>query len=178
MRLIPIFALLFIFSVCSNAQQLVQNNTDTNIDFKIKNLGVYVKGTFTEAAVSSNFNTDSLEGSYINAIIKVNSIYTKNKKRDAHLLKDDFFDAVKYPEIKLTSTKIEKISENNYKLFANLTIKNKTKSIEIPLDIQGNDKSLMIRSSFNLNRRDYNVGGSSWILSNTVKVIIIYIANK
>ena len=174
MRLTSLFVLLFIFLTSSNAQEEVQNNIDTTIDFKIKNLGVHVKGIFTEAAVTSYFNVKSLEDSYINAIIKVNSINTKNKKRDTHLLKDDFFDAIEYPEIKLISTKIEKIAKNNYKLFANLTIKNKTISIEIPLDIQSNDKSIIIRSSFNLNRRDYNVGGSSWILSNTVKINVVH----
>ena len=178
MRLTPFLAFLLVFSVSSNAQELVQNKADTAIDFKIKNLGVNVKGTFAEAAISSNFNANSLEHSFINAIINVNSINTKNKKRDTHLLKDDFFDAVKYPEIKLVSTKIEKIAKNNYKLFANLTIKNKTKNIEIPLDVQSDDKLLIIRSSFNLNRRDFNVGGSSWILSNTVKISVVYKLNK
>jgi len=174
MKLIPLLALLFIFSVSLNAQELVQNKSDSSIDFKIKNLGVHVKGTFTEVAISSNFNTDSLEGSYINATIKVNSINTKNKKRDIHLLKDDFFDAVKYPDIKLISTKIEKVSDKNYKLFAKLSIKNKTKSVEIPLDIQDDDKSITIRSNFDLNRRDYDVGGRSWILSNTVKINVVH----
>ena len=173
---LTVFFLIGIFS--SNAQQWIQNTTDTTIDFKIKNLGVYVKGTFTEATVMSNFNVKNLADSFINATIKINSIDTKNKKRDAHLLQDDFFDAVKYPDIKLISTKIEKISENNYKLSANLTIKNKTKSVEIPLDIQDDNKSITIRSSFNLNRRDYNVGGSSWILSNTVKINVVYKLNK
>ena len=178
MRLTPLFVLLLLFFASSNAQDVVKNKAVTAIDFKIKNLGVHVKGTFAEATVSTNFKTDSLEHSYINAIIKVNSINTKNKKRDTHLLKDDFFDAMKYPEIKLTSTKIEKTAKNNYKLFANLSIKNRTKSIEIPLDIQNNEKSIIIRSSFNLNRRDYNVGGSSWILSNTVKISVVYKLNK
>jgi len=178
MKLIQHLVLLFISIVSLNAQELLQNKADTAIDFKIKNLGIYVNGTFTDATITSNFNIDSLESSYINATIKVNSISTKNVKRDKHLLKDDFFDVDKYPEIKFVSTKIEKISENNYKLTAKLTIKSVTKNIVVPIEVNENSKSVTIKSAFNLNRRDYNVGGSSWVLSNTVKIQIVYNAKK
>jgi polyisoprenoid-binding protein YceI len=178
MRLIPFLSLFLIVIFNSRGQQLVQNNAETSVDFKIKNIGMYVNGTFTEATVSSNFNTKNLEESYINATINVNSINTKNTKRDKHLLKDDFFDVEKYTTIKLVSTKIEKVSENNYKLKAKLTIKKTTKSIVIPLEVVEDDRSITIKSNFSLNRRDYGVGGSSWVLSNTVKIRIIYIAKK
>jgi len=178
MKLIQHLVLLFISIVSLNAQELLQNKADTAIDFKIKNLGVYVNGTFTDATISSNFNIDSLESSYINATIKVNSINTKNKKRDAHLLQADFFDVDKYPEIKFVSTKIEKISENNYKLSAKLTIKSIVKNIVVLIEVNENSKPVTIKSAFKLNRRDYNVGGRSWVLSNTVKIRVIYKLNR
>lgn len=175
MRIIIFF---FLASACLEAQELTQDNSTTKVTFKIKNIGMYVNGTFTEAAISSNYNAKNLEESYINATINVNSINTENIKRDKHLLKDDFFDVAKYATIKLASTKIEKISENNYKLTAKLTIKETTKSIIIPLEVIENDKSITVKSSFSLNRRDYKVGGSSWVLSNTVKVQIVYVAKN
>ena len=177
MRIAGLVIFFFWSSVGLMAQELVQNDA-TKITFKIKNIGIYVDGTFTETTVSSNFKSENLEDSYINAIINVNSITTKNVKRDKHLLKGDFFDAASYAILKLESTKIEKISENNYKLTANLTIKKTTKRIEIPLEINENDTSVHIKSNFSLNRRDYNVGGKSWVLSNTVKIQIVYAAKK
>lgn len=173
------FLMLFLIGITnSNSQQLVQNNAKTTVDFKIKNIGMYVDGKFSDIVINSNFNVEKLTESYINATIKVNSISTKNPKRDKHLLSDDFFDVTKYTTLKLVSTKIEKISENNYKLTAKLTIKKTTKSIEIPLELSENNTSVTIKSNFKLNRRDYNVGGSSWVLSNTVKIQIVYSAKK
>ena len=178
MRLLPILILFFSCNLSLNAQSIDQDSIVTSVDFRIKNIGMYVNGNFNEISIKSNFNSQNLKDSYINAIIKVSSINTKNEKRDKHLLKNDFFDAAKYPEIKLTSTKIEKISDNKYKLSARLIIKNITKDIEIPLDFQDNDKSIIIKSSFKLNRREFNVGGSSWILSNTVKIKVAYTLEK
>ncbi len=176
MRFISFLTLFLIVIFNSGGQQLVQNNAE--VDFKIKNIGMYVDGKFNDVAINSNFNIERLDESYINAVIKVNSINTKNTKRDKHLLSDDYFDAANYEDIKLKTAKIEKVSENKYKLIAKLTIKETTKRIVIPLQVNENEESIIIRSNFNINRRDYKVGGSSWILSNTVKIEIIYIAKK
>ncbi|MCF6348784.1 MAG: YceI family protein [Flavobacteriaceae bacterium] len=176
MKLQSLLILFFSCVVSSNAQQLVQNKAE--VDFKIKNIGMYVDGKFNDVAINSNFNSENLNESYINTTIKVNSINTKNTKRDKHLLSDDYFDAASYEDIKLKTTKIEKVSENKYKLIAKLTIKETTKRIVIPLQVNENEESITIRSNFNINRRDYKVGGSSWILSNTVKIEIVYIAKK
>ncbi len=178
MKPISFLILFFIGIINSNSQQLVQNNTKTTVDFKIKNIGMYVDGKFNDVTINSNFNTEKLAESYINATIKVNSITTENAKRDKHLLSDDFFDAAKYATIKLESTKIEKLSEKNYRLKAKLTIRKMTKNIVIPLKIHKNNESITIKSNFKLNRRDYSVGGSSWVLSNTVKIQIVYITKE
>jgi len=178
MKILVFSILFFVSSLGLKTQDLTQDNNTTKVTFKIKNIGMYVNGTFNEVAVSSNFDIKNFEKSYINATIKVNSISTNNSKRDKHLLKDDYFDVTKYPIIKSTSTKIEKVSENNYKLTAKLTIKSITKSIVVPIEVNENSKSVTIKSAFNLNRRNYNVGGSSWVLSNTVKIQIVYSAKK
>ncbi len=108
----------------------------------------------------------------------MNSINTNSVKRDKHLLKSDFFDVANYATIRLESTKIEKILKNKYSLFAKLTIKNITKSIVIPLAIEESNEAIIISSNFNINRRNYNVGGRSWILSNIVKIQVVYNAEK
>lgn len=178
MKLLSLTILFLISTFNLSAQQFVENKVKTSIDFKIKNIGIYVDGNFNGIIINSNFNKESLETSFINATIKVNSINTNSVKRDKHLLKIDFFDTANYKTIKLVSTKIEKKVENKYSLTAKLTIKNITKSIVIPLAIEESKEEIIIRSNFNINRRDYNVGGRSWVLSNTVKIQIIYTVKK
>ncbi len=173
------YMILFYLSILSlNAQQLVQINGDTKVNFKIKNFGVNVTGSFSEVDIISYFDHSNLDNSYINTIIKVVSINTGNVKRDEHLFKDDFFDVDNYKYIKLESTKIEKISGTGYKLTAKLSIKNTTKLISIPLEIIENNDSLMLKSNFEINRKDYDVGGNTWVLSNNVKIEVAYKAKK
>ncbi len=68
--------------------------------------------------------------------------------------------------------------ELRYKLTAKLSIKNTTKLISIPLEIIENNDSLMIKSNFEINRKDYDVGGNTWVLSNIVKIQVVFNAKK
>ena len=170
-----LFITLFILSIFNlHAQQWSQNKIETKVDFKIKNFGVYVTGSFSEVDIVSYFDPSNIQDSYINAVIKVSSINTGNVKRDEHLFKEDFFDVDNFKYIKLESSKIEKISETSYILEAELTIKNTSKLISIPLELTENDDSLLIKSNFIIKRKDYDVGGNIWVLGNNVKIIAVY----
>ena len=174
-----LFISLFILSIFNlRAQQWSQNKTETKVDFKIKNFGVYVTGSFSEVDIVSNFNSSNIDNSYINAIIKVSSINTGNVKRDEHLFKEDFFDVDNFKYINLVSSKIEKISETSYILEAELTIKNTSKLISIPLELTENDDSLLIKSNFIIKRKDYDVGRNICVLGNNVKIKAVYKAKR
>ncbi len=173
--------LIIIFLSCSlrvQAQQPTMPETTASINFKIKNFGIYVNGSFTDITIHSNFNSNNLKDSFINAGIKVNSLTTHNTKRDKHLFKEDFFDIGKYKEIRLLSTNIQKVSANQYKLYARLTIKKTTKEIVIPLHITEAQHTTTITSNFSINRRDYKVGANSWVLSDIVKIQVVYTIKK
>ncbi len=174
MRTFLILAVCIICSISLSAQMGIQTDTEIIVNFKIKNLGINVKGNFSEINITSYIDQDNLDKNYINANIKVNSLNTGNNKRDEHLLKEDFFDAGKYEEIRFKSANIKKLQDNRYSLTGNLTIKNTTKLISIPLEIIESNSGLTITSNFEMNRRDFNIGGGSWILSDVVKVEVIY----
>lgn len=166
--LISIFFL--IISLFSNAQ----SNNSTQINFKIKNFGSYVNGSFSDVNVDSNLDLNNIDESYINGEIAVKSIDTNNKKRDNHLRSEDYFEVSIYPKIILTSTKIKKISDEKFILIAKLTIKKTTRTVEIPIEINQDNDDLKMIAKFDINRRDYSVGGKSWVLSNEVKIEVIH----
>ncbi|MET2983906.1 YceI family protein [Aureibaculum conchae] len=171
------FSIIFCLTFLTlSAQEITQ--TSASVDFKIKNMGFNVDGTFNDVTISTNFNSTDLENSYIKGVIKVNSIDTDNKKRDKHLRNKDYFEVEKYGTIKLTSTKIEKKSASKYQLTAKLTIKKTTKTITIPLEVKQTSDSISIKSSFSINRLDFGVGESSWVLSDTVKIKVNFSGKK
>ncbi len=152
--------------------------SETSIDFEIRNLGINVDGNFTDASIKTNFTNDDVSQWRLSATVNVNSINTDNNKRDEHLLKADYFDANTYSKITLDTTNFKKISKNKYDVTVNLTIKNTTKTITIPMQIIKEDEGLNLKMAFELNRRDYGVGGRSFILSNTVKIVVNYTFKK
>ena len=169
---------LFITAFYVNAQDWNQNKNQTEVTFKIKNFGVNVDGDFSDVSIQTNFDYNNLSESYINATIKVVSLATGIKKRDKHILEEDYFDEPNHPNITLKSTKIEKTKEGTFVLHADLTIKKTTKKIEIPIQFQHTDDALMIQSKFQINRRDYKVGGGSMIMSKKVKIEVKYVGTK
>jgi len=171
------FSIIFCLTFLTlSAQEIAQ--TSASVDFKIKNMGFNVDGTFNDVTISTNFNLSDLENSYINGVIKVSSIDTDNKKRDKHLRNEDYFEVEKYSTIKLISTKIEKKSTSKYQLTAKLTIKKTTKTITIPLEVKQTSNSITIKSNFSINRLNYGVGESSWVMSDIVKIQVNFSGKK
>ena len=175
MRLIILTLLFLTNTLAINAQNKIDQSS---VNFKIKNIGTYAKGTFSESAISGNFSPTDLESSAIKVVIQVNSIDTGIVKRDKHLLEDDYFDAATYPTIEFSSTKIEKKSVTNYVLHGKLTIKKTTKTIQIPLITRDIGNSIEVKSNFDLSRKIYGVGGRSWILSDKVKAQVQFRVKK
>ena len=71
----------------------VFDTTHTNIGFVVRHAMITkVHGSFTD--FDASFDPDAQTAT---ATIKVNSLDTKNKDRDAHVLSGDFFDAENFP---------------------------------------------------------------------------------
>lgn len=155
-----------------------QKIEQATVNFKIKNFGTYAKGTFSDSSISGNFDLDDLEHSNLKVIIKVASIDTGIAKRDKHLLEDDYFDGTKYPTIQFSTIKIEKKSPTEYILHGKLAIKNTSRDIKIPLRVEDKNNTLSVTSDFELSRKNFGIGGRSWILSDKVKARVHFIVKK
>ncbi|MBL0103720.1 MAG: YceI family protein [Bacteroidetes bacterium] len=90
-------------------------------------------GTFT----SSKADWTDLQAT---VTVDVNSITTDNDMRDGHLKGDDFFNAEKYPTITFKSTGVKSLGGNKYMLIGDLTIRDVTKRVEIPVVFGGTVK--------------------------------------
>lgn len=168
-----IFFILFVGFVDVNPKEMAQTTSKTDVTFKVKNMGVFIKGKFTDVTIESNFNKDDLNNSNIQINIEIASLDTDNNKRDKDLKKSKFFDVDKFPKMMFFSTKIENISGSKYEVTGNITIKNTTKLIVLNVDIQQINNALVIESNFEVNRQDYNVGGNSWVMSDKVLIYVL-----
>ncbi len=167
-----IFSLFIITIVCAAFAQVKNTVTRSAITFQTKNMGIGVEGTIGGLQANVQFNPANLASSSIEASVDANTINTDNSSRDEHLRGEDFFNAAHYPKITLKSVSFKHRSGNNYTGTFNLTIKGKTKSMEIPFTFIQKGNSLAFKGTFKLNRLEFGIGDSSLVLSDNVTVII------
>src|SRR5918912_925121 len=96
-----------------------------------------VRGAFNDFEGSAVIDGENQEKSSATVTIQVASVDTRNAQRDGHLRTNDFLDVEKYPTITFTSTAISHEGGTDFVVTGDLTIKDVTKSISIPLEFTG-----------------------------------------
>lgn len=140
--------------------------THSELTFKVKHLMISnVKGEFK--IFNASIDNEDFENGKVIARIDASSIFTNNDDRDNHLRSADFFDVEKFPGIIFESTKFEKVSDEEYKLRGNLTIKDVTKEIALNVEYGGSNKDPWgnTKAGFSLtgkiNRKDWGLNWNS-----------------
>jgi polyisoprenoid-binding protein YceI len=112
--------------------------THSEIGFKIKHLMITnVSGKFDGFEAEVQTEGEDFTTAQIEARIKTSSINTNNLQRDEHLRNSDFFEVEKNPEILFTSTKVEKIDNDNFIVHGNLSLKGTTKPLKLNVEYSG-----------------------------------------
>ncbi|MFB0499023.1 YceI family protein [Mucilaginibacter sp. P25] len=160
---------LLIFATTAGFAQTVSKS---DISFKIKNLGFNVGGTFGGLQADIKFKPNDLEGSSIEASVLSSTVNTDNESRDRHLKSEDYFDVIKYPKITLKSVSFKRKSGSNYTGNFNVTIRDKTKLIEVPFTYTESGNTAQLKGNFMILRTDFGIGGKNLILSNEANVSV------
>ena len=161
------------------AQNYTPKNESSKIGFVIKNIGLNVNGNFSGVQGNIIFDSKILKSSAINVSVNSNSVNTDNNARDKHIRQEEYFDVIKFPLITFISNKIEAATRlNRYNVEGNLTIKGISKIIKFELIAIEKDSNLELKCNFEINRRNFKVGGSSLVLSDNVKMNLVINALK
>lgn len=188
---INLLILLFsIFLSELSAQTWEIDYAHSSINFSINHYFTPVYGRFQRFEGTLDFNVAHPEVAQIVFEADVASVNTDDAKRDNDLLSEHFFNAKQFSKIIFQSKRVEKISENSYKVFGRLTIRDITHDVEIPFMILGlgdhpTKRSLQligIKSEFKLSRTDYGVGTGDWvktlIVGDEVSIVIVIEATQ
>ncbi|MCC8410589.1 YceI family protein [Mucilaginibacter sp. UR6-1] len=169
-----IFKTLFILLLVTFTGSTVLAQTAISraaVTYEVKNLGINTTGKFTGVKAGISFNPAQPASGSIEAAVDVNTVNSDNDTRDEHLKGAKFFDAAKYPTINIKSTSIQKKGSGYLGKF-NLTIKGNTKPVDIPFTYTATGDKAQYKGSFKINRKDFNVGGSSMTLADEVTINI------
>jgi polyisoprenoid-binding protein YceI len=153
----------------------------SSVEFQVKHMAIAtVKGQFNEfqgALVIGEDGTATASGT-----VQTASVDTREEQRDAHLKSPDFFDAESNPQITFSSTAIEPVDEETFKITGDLTIHGVTKPITLTAEVEGADTDpwgnarvgLTVKGS--LSRGDYDMtfnqalGSGNMLVGDKVKL--------
>lgn len=109
--------------------------THSGINFSVRHMVVSkVRGRFTKYTGSVQLDAGDLTASTFDVEIDAGSIDTGVAQRDAHLRSADFFDVEQHPALRYRSRRIEKLSDERYRVLGELTIRGVTR--EVPLEVE------------------------------------------
>lgn len=121
-----------------------------------------VRGAFNDVSGFADIAED-LADSKAEVIIETASVDTRSADRDTHLRSADFFDVDAYPEIRFFSSAIDEVDEGSYIVTGELTIRDMTKTVSIPLELIGVESDPFgnlragLEGSRRIDRKDWGV---------------------
>ncbi|WP_026927639.1 YceI family protein [Granulicoccus phenolivorans] len=123
-----------------------------------------IRGKFTDFDIRIDANADDVAASSVTAKVRVASVETNQEQRDQHLRSADFFDVQRWPEMTFVSTGVDEVDEDSLLIQGDLTIRDVTRSISLPMDflgVQYDPLSKVERASFEgsrrINRQDFGL---------------------
>lgn len=150
-----------LLAVCGTLSMATAQTIDSKnsvVNFEIKNMKVRtVLGKLSNLSGAVNFKPESIEESSFSINIPLNTMDTKEEKRDEHLQAEEYFNTAQYPNMTFVSTGISKTT-NGMDITGNLTIKGVSKSVSLPFTYEKTAVGYLLKSNFKLDRYDFNVG--------------------
>lgn len=163
----------------------------TDILFSAKHMMITtVRGTFTD--VAGTLEIDATDPATARGVIKVQaaSIQTGVGARDGHLRSADFFDVERYPEIVVRFDGVEQAKADEYRVTADLTIRDITRKITFEVEplgettnLQGN-RHIAFSAKATLNREDWGLNwnkaleSGGWLVGKDIKLIVEVVADE
>jgi polyisoprenoid-binding protein YceI len=113
----------------------------SDIGFSVRHLMISkVRGHFQKWSGTLLIDEADLANSKVEVTIEAASINTKEQQRDEHLRSPDFFDAANHPALTFQSARVEKASEDEYKVTGDLTIRGVTREVVLTAEYLGRSK--------------------------------------
>jgi polyisoprenoid-binding protein YceI len=122
-----------------------------------------VRGSFNEFEGSGYFDAENPANSTLQLTIQAASIDTRNADRDAHLRSNDFFDMEQYPQITFTSTAVEQVDPETYRVTGDLSMKGVTRPVTVELEYTGaavdpyGNQRIGLEGKAVVNRKDWGI---------------------
>jgi polyisoprenoid-binding protein YceI len=139
------------------------DKTHSEAVFQVRHLITKVRGRFSDFEGTIAFDAEAPEHSSVTFTVQTSSIDTNSADRDAHLRSDDFFGVERFPTLTFVSTAITKTSDDEFAVEGDLTIRDTTRRVTLPVTYLGKardpwgSEKLAFETEITINRKDYGL---------------------
>jgi polyisoprenoid-binding protein YceI len=144
------------------ADQWVVKADDSEIEFTGTQLGAEFEGEFESFNATIMFSPDDLAGSLVEVLIDIASVDTSSSDRDSQIVSPDWFDAAQWPTAKFVTKSFSEIAPGKYEAIADLTIRDVTREVTLPFDLEIEGNEAEAKGTVTINRTDFGVGQGQW----------------
>lgn len=153
----------------------------TEVIFNYRHLGLSrAYGQFKKVDGTVIINRESPADSKVDVTIDTNSIDSGVDEFDEHLKAADFFDVKQFPTMTFKSTKVEKSSDDKFKVTGDLTIKGKTVPTTLDVTLLADQKHPLkqelevaaFSAKTTIKRSEFGMGKYVPLTSDEVNIII------
>ena len=122
-----------------------------------------VRGAFNDVEGTLRLDGADPARSSAKVTIQAASIDTRNAQRDEHLRSGDFLELEKFPTLTFVSTGVRRLDETSYEVTGDLTVKDVTSSVTVPLQYEGTAQDpfgnmrVGFEGAVTISRKDYGI---------------------
>lgn len=162
------------------------DSAHANANFAVRHMMVStVRGRLGKVEGELQFDPENPNDASVEVTIDAASIDTGIVDRDNHLRSADFLDVEKFPEIKFKSTNVEVSSDNEGKVYGDLTIRGVTRPVVLNVNYLGlttnpltNSQTVGFEATTRINREEWGLewnlaletGG--WLVGKDIKITL------
>lgn len=129
------------------------------------------KGGFKKFKVDAVADHEDMAKSSLKIEISTDSLWADDAKLATHLKAPDFFDVKKYPTAVFESTKIEKVSDSEAKIYGKFTLLGKTEELVVPVKVDANDQKIQVNATFKLDRTKWGMNYGKGKINDEVEMV-------
>jgi polyisoprenoid-binding protein YceI len=134
----------------------------SSVRFAVRHLVLTtVRGRFTD--FDGRLETDPGGALRATGAVRVATFHTGQALRDEHMRNANYFDAARYPEMRFTSTAIERVDSARLWIAGELTIKGTTRPIELDARYTMADGRLAVDATGALRRSDFGIDSAEML---------------
>jgi polyisoprenoid-binding protein YceI len=129
----------------------------------VRHLLTKVRGQFSDFEGLITFDEQNPANSHVDVTLQAASVNTQNTDRDNHLRSGDFFDVETHPALIFKSISVQPRGAGSFDVMGNLTIRNVTKQVTLPVnylgkakDPWGNEKAAF-EAELTISRKDFEL---------------------